>query len=73
MLLLKQCSEELDAGAGDADADTASAGSAPKRMRVEGAESPPDTSTPGTGSGEDSPYDVAPRSPYPTVRLEAAK
>ncbi|KAJ7091695.1 hypothetical protein C8R44DRAFT_891505 [Mycena epipterygia] len=53
--LLKRSSEELDAGAGDAEADTASAGSASKRPRVEGAESPPDTSTPGTGSGEDSP------------------
>ncbi|KAJ7105370.1 hypothetical protein C8R44DRAFT_746062 [Mycena epipterygia] len=71
--LLKRRSEELDASAGDADVDTASAGSASKRARVEGAESPPDTSTPGTGSGEESPCDVDPRSTYPTVRLESAK
>ncbi|KAJ7088958.1 hypothetical protein C8R44DRAFT_818934 [Mycena epipterygia] len=71
--LFKRRSEELDAGAGDADADSASAGSASKHPRVEGAESPPDTSTPGTGSGEESPCDVNPRSTYPTLRLEDAK
>ncbi|KAJ7080122.1 hypothetical protein C8R44DRAFT_895506 [Mycena epipterygia] len=54
-------------------ADSASAGSASKRARVEGAESPPDTSPPGTGSGEESPCDVNPRSTYPTLRLEDAK
>ncbi|KAJ7678643.1 hypothetical protein B0H17DRAFT_1206701 [Mycena rosella] len=58
--LLKRSSEELDADGTDADTDTASAGSArSKRARLEGAESPPDTNTPGTvGSGEESAYET---------------
>ncbi|KAJ7434547.1 hypothetical protein FB451DRAFT_1571923 [Mycena latifolia] len=64
--LVKRRSEELDAEVTDAtDADTASAGSAPKRARLEAAESPPDTSTP--GSGEESAYEAT---TYARVGLE---
>ncbi|KAJ7743052.1 hypothetical protein DFH07DRAFT_979786 [Mycena maculata] len=52
--IVKRGSEELDADEGDAE--TASAGSASKRARVEAdaADSPPMSSTPGTLSGEES-------------------
>ncbi|KAJ7036982.1 hypothetical protein C8F04DRAFT_1232882 [Mycena alexandri] len=62
--LVKRRSEELDVDA--RDAETASTGSAPKRARVERADSPPDsTSTPGTAS-ETSAYEAELR--YPTAR-----
>ncbi|KAJ7165748.1 hypothetical protein C8R46DRAFT_1274917 [Mycena filopes] len=63
--LVKRRSEELDA-ADARDAETASTGSAPKRARIEHAESPPDsTSTPGTTS-EASAYETELR--YPAAR-----
>ncbi|KAJ7451419.1 hypothetical protein FB451DRAFT_1374433 [Mycena latifolia] len=66
--LVKRRSEELDAEVTDAtDAATASAGSAPNRARLEAAESPPDTSTP--GSGEESAYEAT---TYARVALEDA-
>ncbi|KAJ6463867.1 hypothetical protein DFH09DRAFT_1113245 [Mycena vulgaris] len=49
--LVQRGSEELD-GEG-LDAETASAGSAPRRARVDAVNSPPPSSTPGTLSGEE--------------------
>ncbi|KAJ7511098.1 hypothetical protein B0H11DRAFT_2268941 [Mycena galericulata] len=50
--LVKRGSEELDVD--EADVETASVGSAPKRARIDAADSPPTSSTPSTLSGEES-------------------
>ncbi|KAJ6558734.1 hypothetical protein DFH09DRAFT_1317006 [Mycena vulgaris] len=66
--LVKRRSEELDA------VDSESTGSASKRARIEGAASPPDSSTPGIGSGDDdADADAcAVYQDHPTVLLEQA-
>ncbi|KAJ7629304.1 hypothetical protein B0H17DRAFT_1218260 [Mycena rosella] len=65
--LVKLRSEELDAEVMDAT-DTASAGSAPKRARLEAAESPRDTSTPDSGDVARSPCTRRRRTPAPATR-----